>query len=509
MRKMLSCSLLAVSLVALACEAAQPEPTTPPAKPVEAIKSRTAPVTSDALQTSTSYTNGLRDAVLLGLIMDLGTTNHATGTNIANVVASDCQDATNQDSLYAGLTNGFGFYGYDFAKSTNASDSIAGTFAPGVTQVSNLVFLSLAIDFPAQYRNRTRTQAYSIAGSCTNDTTSAALFTNLVSAFGEYSLTNGSTSASNTAAAICEVIFTSGSRDIFPAMQMSAPTVNFGRLFFWTGVKLLSPYTINGINANSNPRQLQANNSQADPFIEVDFDESYVMQDGVGERRWSCAPDSDWYTKDDSKVHWALPWYDVFDVSGSFGYVFGPSNSTNSYSASTIVSAGDIYGRASLGFPLLRYCNSDASWKEQLSLNVQGGFTTDKQFDSVHPNFSLGFGYQGRFPNFVGATNLPIFWLNNLGPAWIDQPELNGTNVVFTTGNTGGLSEPDFRLKFVPFCWQSKIIIPVTKSVNIQCGGDVYIGSKPANWDITLGASLDLEKLLSSITGSLGLAASQ
>ncbi|HTV42579.1 MAG TPA: hypothetical protein VMF08_18585 [Candidatus Sulfotelmatobacter sp.] len=496
------CAVVALGLGSLACQAQQqtqptaaPAPTAP-ANPLPAVANPPPPP---------SYTNGLPDDVLLGLIMVMGNTNLATGTGVANDIALDyCKTVTDGGTLYVGLTNGFISDGCVYTYATNAATAIVNTFVPANTELSNLVFLSLTTDFPTHNSNVTRLQAYSIAGKCANTKTPASLFSNLMAAFDNYGLTNGSTSSTNTATAICEVVFNSSSTAPFPATETPIPPTNFGKLLFWTGAKLLSPYTINGSS-----QQLQANSAQANAFIEIDFDQSYVLQDGPGDLRWNGVSGNHGFTPNDGLVHWAPPWYDVFDVSGSFGYVFGPGNSTNSFSATTIVSTGDIYGGASLGIPILRLCSLDASWKQQLTFTVQGGFATDRAFDSVHPNVLVGLGYQGKFPISVGTNNLPVYWMNKLGPAWIDQPGLNGTNVVFSSGNTGGLSEPVFRLKFVPFCWQSKIIIPVTQAVNIQCGGDVYIGSKPANWDITLGASLDLEQLLSSITSSLGLAAKQ
>ncbi len=186
---------------------------------------------------------------------------------------------------------------------------------------------------------------------------------------------------------------------------------------------------------------------------------------------------------------WYLPWKKVPDISGDFGYVFGSSTGTN-VSASTVVGSSDIYGDASLGFPIIRYASQDYLWKQQATIEVSGGFATDRQFDDVHPNVFVGGGYEGKFPNFTGSTNLPVFWFGRVGLARIDRPTLSGTNVVFS--NAGGLSAPVFHGSWVPAIGTS-IIVPITKTLSIEAGGDAYFSSTPANWNITLGVTLDLD----------------
>jgi hypothetical protein len=273
---------------------------------------------------------------------------------------------------------------------------------------------------------------------------------------------------------------------------------SWGRVFFWTGAKLENPYTI-----DTQAKTLKSSGSSSDPFIEVSFSERYVMRNGeFDDLKWPWAKNHQDETPNDHRVHAINPLYDVFDMSGSFGYVFGGGNTSNTFSASTIAGGSDIYCDTSIGLPVLRYCSADYSLKQQFSLELGGGFVTDKQLDVIHPNMFVGGGYQGKFPNFVGTTNLPIYWLGRVGLGYIDQPTLMSTNVV--VHNRGGLIIPAFHTTWVPSLGTT-IILPLTSALNLQAGGNVYFASTPAAWNITIGVSLDLTKLAKGLGTTLGL----
>lgn len=270
---------------------------------------------------------------------------------------------------------------------------------------------------------------------------------------------------------------------------------SWGQVFLWTGAKLENPYTI-----SSATKTLQAAGSSGSPYIEIGFAESYVMRSGkYNDLSWWP---SDEETPDDHRARFLWPWSKVPDLTGDFGYVFSSSTGPSNYSASTVVGSSDIYGDGTLGFPFIRYCSEDFQWKQQATFDFSKGFVTDKQFDTVHPSLFAGLGYQGKFPNFVGTTNLPIYWLAHGGLGLIDRPVISGTNVVFSTA--GGLSVPSFHERWVPTVG-TVIIIPVNGALSLQAGGNAYFSDAPASWNITLGVSLDLSKFAKGLGTALGI----
>jgi hypothetical protein len=281
-----------------------------------------------------------------------------------------------------------------------------------------------------------------------------------------------------------------------PVHLKDASSNSWGKILLWTGAKLENPYTI-----NPSTKTLQSAGSSSQPYIEIGFNERYVLRSGEY-NDLLFAWERHGQTPNDGSAHWVRFWEKVPDVEGSFGYIFpGNSNSTN-YSISTIVGSSDIYADASMGLPILRYCSADYSFKQQVTFEINGGFATDKNFLTIHPSVFLGFGYQGKFPNFIGSTNLPMYWSGRAGCAMIDEPKLIGTNVVFNT--PGGFLEPAFENKWVPALGVS-VIIPVTSALSLQAGGNAYFSEAPASWNLTLGVTLDLSKLSKGLGTVLGL----
>jgi hypothetical protein len=285
----------------------------------------------------------------------------------------------------------------------------------------------------------------------------------------------------------------------FPILAPADPSSNsWGMVTLWVGEKLLNAYSITNTSTAGKPSgKLNPNNTSAQPFIEVDFNERYVMRSGqeYNESPWETDP------ADSSLLR--NPFGQIPDVNFSFGYVFGPGTGTNQLSISTIVGSSDIYADESVGLPILRYHNQDFSNKQQVTLEISGGFATDKDFDVVHPTVFLGGGYQAKFSDPLTATNsLPIYWFGRLGLAMIDEPQLTSSNVVFKS--SGGIPSPVFQSKWVP-SMGATVIVPVNQTLRLQLGGNVYFGSGPEDWNITLGVSADLGKFASGLGSLFGL----
>lgn len=286
--------------------------------------------------------------------------------------------------------------------------------------------------------------------------------------------------------------YTPGRRDFkMPRLSKEDTSSNsWGNVLLWTGAKLENSYTI-----NPSTQTLQSGGSSSQPYIEIGFNTSYVIRSGsANDENWV----GNWFgqgeTLNDGHPHLLYPLQKIPDIAGSFGYIL-PSNTTN-LSASTIVGTGDIYASGSVGFPIIRLCSEDYSCKQQATIDVAWGFTTDKNFLSIHPSLFLGGGYEGKFPNFISSTNFPIYWFGRLGAAEIDMPKLSGASVKFN--NNGGLSEPEFDQRWVPSMGTS-IIFPVTSVLSLQAGGNAYFSEHPGNWDVTLGVTLDLSKFVTAL----------
>jgi hypothetical protein len=332
-----------------------------------------------------------------------------------------------------------------------------------------------------------------VAASCKTANTSGTLYDQLMTALAPDIVFNIGNNKAILAKITSEIVLST-----FPITSTKAAGVlpdtlspdSAGLFSLWTGSKLLNPYTI-----DTSTRQLGARGSTADAYIEVDLNSSFVTRSG----KYALVDTPDVFDKFYLVRFWEkLP---MPDISGSFGYIFANGNSMSNVTASTVVGNSDIYGAGAVGLPLFRECSSDYRWKQQAALEISGGFATDKSFDVVHPSVFLGGGYQLKCPNFIGSTN-SLLWFGRAGVARIDRPQFSGNNVVIN--NVGGLLVPQFDQKWVP-AMGTTIVLPITSSLSIQAGGDAYFSSAPANWDITLGVTLDLTKFAGSLGSLLGI----
>jgi hypothetical protein len=254
----------------------------------------------------------------------------------------------------------------------------------------------------------------------------------------------------------------------------------WGHLSLWTGARFSNPYKISTNNT------LTSAGSTSDGYIEINLSSRFV------ERSGSIAQDPNWFGRDNSshpktnEVYWAWPWQHMPDVDTRIGYLFRNKSSPSNFSATTVGSS-DFYGDSSIGFPMVRFLNEN--WKQQLSIEVNGGFATDKDVLSLHPNFFLGMGWQASF-KAVGTTNMG-YWYGRAGYALIDQPVLSkGTNTVILDH----LGEPKFDLKWTPSVGVI-FTYPMTSTLNLQAGANAYFTDRtPASWNASLGVSLDVDK---------------
>jgi len=344
-----------------------------------------------------------------------------------------------------------------------------------------------------------------IAGSCGGAPNSSALLSALVTALEndpKFNLAADPVSAGTIAVETLKAMNPSDNPPIATAatpvsapppipIDAGSPANRMAVVNFWTGSKFLSPYSI-----NPSTMALQSSGNSSAAFIEIAFDQSYIFRSGIY-RDLNLFGQN--HRTNSFQVFW--PAEKMPDFSGKFGYVFNNNSSTN-ISASTIAGNSDIYSEASFGLPLLRY-DDDGTTRFQVDLpQLSGGYSTDKQFDHVHPDFFVGAGFQAKFPNILSQTNYPIYWLAQVGMGMIDVPKITAGGVAFQ--QNGGLSEPMFQTAWEPAIGTSLIIPVPATALSLEVGGDAYFSSGPGNWDITLGVSLDLSKFAKGLGSALG-----
>jgi hypothetical protein len=263
-------------------------------------------------------------------------------------------------------------------------------------------------------------------------------------------------------------------------------TNRFGTVWLFGGAKIDNPYSI---TVSNNTATLSSGGPSTDGYLELYGTTRYVFREG----RYEDPIAADYWsmhfreTTNDGKIHTVNPFGHMPDLQGRLGFVFRGKTSPTNFTSSAIVGSGDFYLDAGGGFPLLRYLSEDRLWKQQVSLEVSGGFTTDKDFLTLHRTTFIGAGYQGRFPS--ANANLSGYWMGRVGAAWIDTPRLSGSSVALNN-----LNEPDFKSVCVVTSG-AEIVFPLTSAISLQFGGNAYYGITPTPWNVTLGISLDLEKV--------------
>ena len=250
------------------------------------------------------------------------------------------------------------------------------------------------------------------------------------------------------------------------------------KLWFLSGAKLQNPYSI-GIDTN-HVGTLAKDNTSTDGFIEARTSLRYVTRQVVlvDEPKNGFVSPFPWDLGPNIKKV-AMP-----DVEASFGYIFSGQSSPTNYSASSVVGGSDLYGELSLGLPWYRYRSLDKSTAFQATLELSGGFVTDKHFLTVHPSMFAGGGFQ---LSDLTSNGRPWYWMGRLGVARTDTPKLTGMGSQVALDN---LDIPKFDASWAP-TFGTSIIIPLSEGWSVQVGGNAYLTDVPASWNISVGFIID------------------
>jgi hypothetical protein len=276
----------------------------------------------------------------------------------------------------------------------------------------------------------------------------------------------------------------------------AADTNSWGWITFWSGAKLQNPYNI---VESGGAATLANSHATTDGYIELNLNTRYVVRSGKFDdlpAAWGAPPSP---PPPPGSIHFVPFWREMPDIDAKIGYIFRGSSAPTNLSVATIVGSADLYSDVSVGWPLLRYESDDDPTKivkQQVTLELSGGFATDKNFLVVHPNLFIGGGWQGRFPApNLTPQPLPAVLCGRVGLARIDEPHLLAGDTVALDS----LGEPIFDQIWTP-SMGFQMVYPINSAVNLQAGGNVYFTAAPASWNLNLGLTLDLGKFFSAFT---------
>ncbi|MGD0259319.1 MAG: hypothetical protein ABSD29_05770 [Verrucomicrobiota bacterium] len=266
--------------------------------------------------------------------------------------------------------------------------------------------------------------------------------------------------------------------------------------FLSSGATFKGTYNVHVTNSPAGPEgYLDNSGDNIVGFLEFDYISRYVfrqLQPGEVDHEYNHG---NWFG-----FKLLEPWKHAPDIETRIGFTFANSTGPSNYTASTIVGSGDFYTDVRVGVPLFR--RTTPNQRQQISLEGEGGFSTDTSFLEVHPTAFVGLGYQTSFRPVLGAssTNVCGFLSGRLGAGWIDVPSTTTSPTPGVTGVTldsGGL--PVFHLDPSP-CMSVLLVYPITGSLFLVLDANTYIRHAPADWTVSVGLSIPLGKVSSIIT---------
>jgi hypothetical protein len=260
--------------------------------------------------------------------------------------------------------------------------------------------------------------------------------------------------------------------------------------FLSSGARFTGPYTIHVTNSTS-PGVLDNSGNNTVGFLEFDYINRYVFRPP---RELERQQHGDLFG-----FEFVKPWEHAPDIEARIGFNFANSTGTSNYTASTMVGSGDFYSDTRVGLPLFRHTTK--AQRQQISLEGEGGMTTDKSFMAVHPSAFVGLGYQTSFRPHIGSssTNVCGFLSGRLGAGWIDVPSTTGSVPGGVGVKLDGNGLPVFHLDPSP-CFGVLLVYPITESLFLELDSNTYIRHEPANWNVSVGFVIPLGKVASIIT---------
>ena len=275
----------------------------------------------------------------------------------------------------------------------------------------------------------------------------------------------------------------------------------------WTGAKLENPYSIT-VDPTNHTAKLQPADTKTDGYLELRLQYRFVDRVAAEAKEiliWrKTETDAHNNTKKVTEVDvktypngFAWQWggaYPLPDIDTSIGYVFRKSSAPTNFNSSTIVGGSDLYVNGSLAFPYWRYVNQAGDDKGmraiQATLEIDGGFVTDRHNLLLHPNILVGGGFEFLYFRGPDSDPMPGFWAGRIGLAQVDQPKLLTDSSVALNGR----DEPEFKSSWVP-ALGFDVTFPISHTLSAQFGGNAYFTDSPSSWNLTVGLVVDVDKL--------------
>ncbi len=247
------------------------------------------------------------------------------------------------------------------------------------------------------------------------------------------------------------------------------------KVFMSTGAKLENPYTIQPDGS------VKAGNSTTDGTIDINLNARYIFAMGPLEDLLLFANAVP--TNTANGLFSPLTYFPDLDLH--FGFTFGGQSTPSNVVGSTIPGGADLYSDNAIGLPFYRFKGED--FKLQSTIELAGGFVTDKKFISLHPNAFVGLGLQLQSGSF--------YWSSRLGIGMVEEPKFDSSNPSLVARDS--LQNPEFKSAFA-VAWGNALSYKISDKVYAQVAANVYFTQLPT-WNITVGLTLDPGKILGKL----------
>lgn len=270
-------------------------------------------------------------------------------------------------------------------------------------------------------------------------------------------------------------------------------------VFFHSGVRVLTPYTI-----DATTKKISSSSTQTGGFMEVvasnlwTWQPEYMAQsrdaferDPLSARQrnehadTSVLPDYAWQ----SLMHWDN--YDEgWDYLGRLSFEFGADQELT---AATITGSGDVSAELAFTKNLARGWTPNGAWSVGPGASI--GAVTDRAARIVHQSLYTGVNTAASF--MVGDKNRLALLRIGFGWAKVDGVRYDETatdpDVIVFNG-----SVPDYENKWRPAA-EAELWWPLADAGHVTAGARIYGDNKPDQWTLYLGVTLAIDKALAAL----------
>lgn len=247
---------------------------------------------------------------------------------------------------------------------------------------------------------------------------------------------------------------------------------------FNAGVVMLNPYNVT--KQPGGTYLLEPRGTTTDTYLELRYVDRWAItgdHSNFKDNGW-CLGNWDQWTREH-----------LFDFDFRAGFILRNTDKTpDQVRANTLMGAGDFQVELGAGFPIYRQSDKEGIHSHSVNLEVRGGVTTDRGFQSVHPSVSPGLGLHTSVKTAKGLALLSA----TVGYAWIDTPSFaNAATLEVATSR--GL--PKFHMDASPNIAVDLHYPILASGIYFTAGGEAFIRASPAPWTMHIGLTLDAERM--------------